>query len=625
MNALFYQLLGKWNHRQNVCFHVGSNLKRTSMLLIAFSFVLSALAAACTQQTNPQDCTENKCEMIGNTEVCTQCKAGKVPINGACADPAGSSAKCKNADNSGNADQTCGKCLGATFMYKGGCYDRESAPGNVICKTPGDTDGVCDECQDGYFRHSTPVDTKDSCISCDDTAGVDHNKGIANCKTCVSPGSAGTADTPQTATCTGEAADKCTSCTAGTHFLGATSGEGPCVSCGTVQATWSGVKDCAKCNEPADADTPAVCTECAANLYVKADVGVMACVAASECGEGFFPATVGGVKKCVSCDETDNGGVETCAKCALKTPVPEAGTVVTCSECDGSKKLSPLKDACLNSCPDGTYDKQNVCAPCHSSCASCTDATSATCTACYPGFVLNATAGASAGTCVQECTGKYAENCADGQCTAVVGGSKYCSKCRAGFAPVDGVCVSSTTTRAPTGCTPGTDGTCTACTDTYFLQSGGCYQSTKYPGNTLCSNAASGKCTQCTNGQQADNNSGSCPACDPTCKTCTAKEDPNACSACFPGYYKSGNSCIKCDANDSQITGVSGCLSCAPPSGNQGSVICYITKDGGSGGGNTNKSGLSTGAIAGISVAAIVVVGGLVGFLCWWFICRGRA
>ena len=40
---------------------------------------------------------------------------------------------------------------------------------------------------------------------------------------------------------------------------------------------------------------------------------------------------------------------------------------------------------------------------------------------------------------------------------------------------------------------------------------------------------------------------------------------------------------------------------------------------------STNKSSLSTGAIAGISVAAVVVVGGLVGFLCWWFICRGKA
>eukprot|EP00701_Giardia_intestinalis_P000087 XP_001703911.1 VSP [Giardia lamblia ATCC 50803] len=39
----------------------------------------------------------------------------------------------------------------------------------------------------------------------------------------------------------------------------------------------------------------------------------------------------------------------------------------------------------------------------------------------------------------------------------------------------------------------------------------------------------------------------------------------------------------------------------------------------------TNRSGLSADAIAGISVAVVVVVGGLVGFLCWWFVCRGKA
>eukprot|EP00701_Giardia_intestinalis_P005797 XP_001709621.1 VSP [Giardia lamblia ATCC 50803] len=42
-------------------------------------------------------------------------------------------------------------------------------------------------------------------------------------------------------------------------------------------------------------------------------------------------------------------------------------------------------------------------------------------------------------------------------------------------------------------------------------------------------------------------------------------------------------------------------------------------------GGSVNRGGLSTGAIAGISVAVVAVVGGLVGFLCWWFLCRGKA
>ncbi|EFO61693.1 Hypothetical protein GLP15_3652 [Giardia lamblia P15] len=40
---------------------------------------------------------------------------------------------------------------------------------------------------------------------------------------------------------------------------------------------------------------------------------------------------------------------------------------------------------------------------------------------------------------------------------------------------------------------------------------------------------------------------------------------------------------------------------------------------------NKSSGGLSTGAIAGIAVAVVIVVGGLIGFLCWWFLCRGKA
>ena len=86
---------------------------------------------------------------------------------------------------------------------------------------------------------------------------------------------------------------------------------------------------------------------------------------------------------------------------------------------------------------------------------------------------------------------------------------------------------------------------------------------------------------------------------------------------------------MKCDKNstNNKITGVENCVSCAPPTTPPGPVTCYVTQtpavdptDP-----SVNKTGLSTGAIAGISVAAVVVVGGLVGFLCWWFICRGKA
>ena len=218
------------------------------------------------------------------------------------------------------------------------------------------------------------------------------------------------------------------------------------------------------------------------------------------------------------------------------------------------------------------------------------------------------------------------EICADGQCTASIASSKYCSKCKSGFVPVDGLCVSTGTRVAPTGCTPNdtNDGTCKACTDAYFLQSGGCYQAAVYPSNTLCTAANGGKCTNCANGQQVDGNTGSYLACDPTCKTCTTANDPAKCSACFSGYYlDSANACKYYFETSDTITGVENCISCEKPSTETDPVTCYTTREFTDP--SVNKSALSTGAIAGISVAAVVVVGGLVGFLCWWFVCRGKA
>ncbi|ESU40410.1 Variant-specific surface protein, partial [Giardia duodenalis] len=314
--------------------------------------------------------------------------------------------------------------------------------------------------------------------------------------------------------------------------------------------------------------------------------------------------------------------------CSLTTSPAGAGATVTCTECT-SNKLSPLGDACLAACPAGTYDDKNICKPCHVSCAECNNnANQDSCTACYPGSVLNRTTdNGSTGTCIPECTGRYAENCKAGMCTADIGGSKYCSKCKSGFVPVDGICVSAGTTRvALTGCTSKGDGTCSACTDKYFLQSGGCYQSTVYPGNTLCSSAADGKCTNCANGQTADQQTGSCPVCPAGCSKCSGSSGSQTCSECLAGYYKSGTSCAKCDKDDSNIKGVPNCVSCAAPT-TSSTVTCYVTQtptvdptDP-----SVNKGGLSSGAIAGISVAVIAVVGGLVGFLCWWFICRGKA
>ena len=255
--------------------------------MLAIYFAVGALAAECNAGSS--NCENNQCETVGGTEICTQCNANYVPINGKCAAATNSNTKCQKADTEEAGDQTCGKCLSTTFMYKGGCYDGDSTLGQVICKTIGGEAGKCETCADGYFKNSNASPTSDSCSECDPT-----------CLTCSAAGDS-----------------KCKSCKDG-YFLGAAgNGPGKCVSCGTVQSAWSGVANCAKCNKPVNENTPAVCTECAEGYYLRtaADGTTTSCVA--DCGEGFFAATINSIKKCARCNDNTNGGIADCGESSL--------------------------------------------------------------------------------------------------------------------------------------------------------------------------------------------------------------------------------------------------------------------------------------------------------------------
>ena len=107
-----------------------------------------------------------------------------------------------------------------------------------------------------------------------------------------------------------------------------------------------------------------------------------------------------------------------------------------------------------------------------------------------------------------------------------------------------------------------------------------------------------------------------CVTCAVTnCATCSAD---NVCEVCTDGYRKNGSNCEKCTLEHCKAcaSDINACTEC---------VEGYTLEGGNCASASTNKSGLSIGAIAGISGAAVVVVGGLVGFLCWWFVCRGKA
>ena len=104
--------------------------------------------------------------MVGETEICTQCKQSFVPINGACVEAAANNDKCKDTNGSTDADQTCKMCLLQTFMYKGGCYLAGSGTGGKLCAQA--ENGICTQAvaTKEYFVPSSDTDAiHDSVVS----------------------------------------------------------------------------------------------------------------------------------------------------------------------------------------------------------------------------------------------------------------------------------------------------------------------------------------------------------------------------------------------------------------------------------------------------------------------------
>ena len=182
---------------------------------------------------------------------------------------------------------------------------------------------------------------------------------------------------------------------------------------------------------------------------------------------------------------------------------------------------------------------------------------------------------------------------------------------------------------------------------------GGCYSTASQPGNYMCKTAADGVCTtpnannkyflvpEATNTQQSvlacSNPLGTlvgtgdtskayvgvdgCSACTAPAALTTAGMTAAVCTSCDNSKKpnKDGSGCVLCSVSDCKSCVVDNiCGECNSGFSLDSSGTSCVSS-------GANRGGLSTGAIAGISVAVVVVVGGLVGFLCWWFVCRGKA
>ncbi|KAE8303325.1 VSP [Giardia duodenalis] len=713
-------------------------------------FVASALMAACQQDGNHlTTCAHEKCETVGSTEICTQCKAGGVPVDGFCrpfGSPQAAAAGCTKADGAAldKTATTCEKCGDGYFLFMGGCYKTTDGPGSEICTAA--SNGVCTTCKadNGLFKNPvTPQKPGSECILCSDTIDRNGVMGVAGCSECSHTGTSGPAT--------------CTECQAG--FV---TKDSACVKCGD---------GCSACS----ADTPTQCTACVEGKFLKDG---NTCVEATECGADKYAdkktwtckACDPDIAGCTACEYNDATGKPRCTNCGTnKTPrttldgtstcvtkdyagckgadgalfMKEDKTCVLCSTvsagadpndqgiagCKKCTKDSATPPTC-SECLDGYYNSATggsgtaTCEACGDNCATCAKDTKDQCMTCKPGFFMK---GSGPGTCVpcddqtdgvpgcatctfsssltcnsckpnykQSGTGPFTctKTCEDptacggtsGACDAMIiddqGTTKhYCSYCgETNKIPIDGKCVDSGSINGNT-CAKGV---CTQCAQGYFLYMGGCYKVASPPGNLMCTEAttagvcdtpnANNKyfvvpeakptqqsvlacgnplgtlvgtdstakayvgvdgCSQCT-APTAPSEGGMTAA---TCTACTNNNKPNlAGSGCFPctvsgcSHCNRDDMCEACSSGKKVSPGRKSCVDSCPSNSTDDNSVC-VCNDGYSPDSSgtscvssgANRSGLSTGAIAGIAVAVVVVVGGLVGFLCWWFICRGKA
>ncbi|EFO65169.1 VSP with INR [Giardia lamblia P15] len=541
---------------------------------------------------------------------------------------------------------TCTKCGAGKYLKDNGCIDKAQ----------------CDPDSTNRFVAVDDPGNGNRCVSCSDNS----NGGVTNCDTCAYDEQSKKI--------------KCTKC-AGSNYLKAT-GEGTsCVQkdhCkdGFFPKDDSGAGNkCLPCNDGTDGIPD--CTACAL-VNGRSGAVLITCTA---CAAGYKPSadktTCEAVTNCKTpgCQTCNNEGKENevcteCASGAYLTPTSQCidscdklgnyygateGAKQTCKECAVPNCKTCNNQGQCQICKDGSYKNGDTCSPCHESCKTCSAGTANDCTACPTGRALKYGGDGAKGTCGDGCTtGQGSGACKT--CGLTIDGASYCSECAVDTEyPQNGVCAPKANRATPTcSDSPIQNGVCGTCANNYFKMNGGCYEIAKYPGKAVCTaTQAGGTCKTAADGYKLDSGtltvcsegckecaSGTecttcmdryvkstkiCTKCDSSCETCNGAA--TTCKVCAIGYYKTASEegvCTSCESDSNGVTGVKGCLNCVPPSGNTGPVLCYLMKDDGTGG-STNRGGLSTGAIAGIAVAVVVVVGGLVGFLCWWFLCRGKA
>eukprot|EP00701_Giardia_intestinalis_P003966 XP_001707790.1 VSP [Giardia lamblia ATCC 50803] len=528
----------------------------------------------------------------------------------------------------------------------------------ATCTAPGNAGvATCDTCQDGYYKDSLVcMQCDQSCLTCD---GSGPNQ-CTSCKEgkylkgteCVDKGTCKTDYYPDDTSMTCVACSTIQDCTACT--MDQSTGKPKCTNCGSQKIPRTTLDGTSTCVE----NSYAGCQGTDKELFMKEDQPE--CLLCGDATTGTDPKDKG-VANCRTCTKASATGAapvcETCKEGYIKNGNGAGATCEACHQNCATCSEATTENKCLT-CKEGFFlagTGEGKCISCENGndsgysglagCLSCTAPAApgpASCNRCKIGYTLQGT------TCVKTCEDETACGGTSGACDAIVIGANgkelhYCSYCgEANKYPINGVCVSTGNENGNT-CAKGV---CTQCTTGYFMYMGGCYKVTEVPGKSMCTKAGDGVCTEaaagyfippsptkdkqsvlaCSNplgvelaGQKAYVGVDGCSQCTAPTAPSDAGMTPAVCTSCDSDRKpnKDGSGCVLCSVSD--------CKSCVVDDVCGECVDGYSLDNGKCVSMSTNRSGLSTGAIAGISVAVVVVVGGLVGFLCWWFLCRGKA
>ncbi|EFO62216.1 High cysteine membrane protein Group 4 [Giardia lamblia P15] len=568
-------------------------------------------------------CAEANQYELDTVTICKECaNSSYAPKDGKCT-PIENEIFPSNSFSECTKDKDKGLCTGCSdsanyFLFYGGCYNKHFAPGSKLCSAV--ASGACTKWNTKLNLLFEKSDKNG--YLCGDAA----NGGISGCATCSYSNNAVT----------------CTRCSTG--YLGV---DGR--SCG---------KDCSE-------NTQGACSEV---VEESSSVKILSC-------------------RCV-CKPTFYNSSGTCASCTNSCAVCKDGTSTGCQQCSPGKILnfsvaSSESADCVNQCVVGSecaecglaIDGSRYCTRCKDSgmypfngvCiaepaqrdAYCTAKANGVCTTCSSSaFLMN-------GGCYT--TAHYpgdtiCDKQAGGKCTATKEGygisddgklqpcDPACLECKA---PGPGRCTKcppgKLLRRAPAAAT----GSCVepgACADGYYADGDACLPCV-VPGCRTCGRTSF--CTECAGelfvgldgraclrecsgdrvvGEVSDSTrrcwcergfapaldrSGCVPAaeCPPGMPWCASCDGSGACLSCAaPGHN------IQVD----QRTCAEGCGDRAAP--DQGVCVCEVDAvlTRGVCASTRDAAKKKTAAIAAGTTAGILVVGALVGFLCWWFICRRK-